>query len=219
MMVAVAVVVTGTSKCLNLMTGEDERCCQLMRLLDLELCVERQLRDLPDAAYLLAMSVIGKYLAETCDGFFPAEVRLLAGQTVDAVKAAYRGARPAADDLVRLHQRWDPLLEEDSGVTVPQAMFHAMDALDVLVLELAGKTEPHFAASSALACTDALAEPVPPSSAGPRLVLLTAPREADESSPEVQLLRKFEEVARLAASQHRTGLTCDPYQIYAVVFG
>jgi hypothetical protein len=190
-----------------------------MRLSDLGLCVERQLRDLPDAAYLLAMSVIGRYLADTCDELFPAEVRLLAAQSVDAVKAAYRGARPAKDDLVRLHQRWDPLWEDDSGIIGPRAMFCAMNALDVLVLELAGKTAPHFAASAALACRDALAEPVPPSSTGPRLVLLTAPREADESSPEVQLLRKFEEVARLAASQHRTGLTCDPDQIYAVVFG
>jgi hypothetical protein len=65
-----------------------------MRLLDLELSVERQLRDLPDAAYLLAMSVIGKHLAGICDGFFPGEVRLLAAQTVDAAKAAYRGPDP-----------------------------------------------------------------------------------------------------------------------------
>jgi hypothetical protein len=158
-------------------------------------------------------------MVEVYAGFFPGEVRLLAVQTVDAVKAAYRGARPAADDLVRLHQRWDLLWEDDFGFTGPSGIDGAMDALDVLVLELAGKTEPHYAAAKAVACADDLADPVFPDSAGPRLVLLTAPQEADESSPEVQLLRKFEEVARLAASQHRKGLTCDPDQIYAVVFG
>jgi hypothetical protein len=189
-----------------------------MRLLDLGLYVERQLEGLPDAAYLLAMSVIGKHLAETYAGFFPAGVRLLAMQTVDAVKAAYREARPTPDDLVRLHQRWDPLWEEDSGVTGPWGIYGAMDALDVLVLELAGKVKPHHAASAAVAYAAKLADPVSPGSAGPRLVRLNG-QQADESSPEVQLLRKFEEVARLAASQYRTGLTCDPDQIYAVVFG
>jgi hypothetical protein len=189
-----------------------------MRLLDLELSVERQLQDLPDAAYLLAMSLIGKHLAEICDPFFPGEVRLLARQTVDAVKAAYRGAGPAADDLWQLHQRWDPLWEDDSGLNGPSAMYGAMDALDVLVLELAGKVKPHYAATKAITCAANLADTVSAGSAGPRLVRLTG-RQADESSPEVQLLRKFEEVARLAASQHRSGLTCDPDRLYAVVFG
>ena len=95
----------------------------------------------------------------------------------------------------------------------------AMDALDVLVLELAGKTQRHYAAAKAVACAGELADPVSPGSAGPRLVRITTRQQADESSPTVQLLRKFEEVARLAASPHRTGLTCDPDRLYAVVFG
>jgi hypothetical protein len=32
-------------------------------------------------------------------------------------------------------------------------------------------------------------------------------------------MRNYEEVARLAARQHRTGLTCNPEQIYSIVFG
>jgi hypothetical protein len=190
-----------------------------MRLLDLELSVDSQLRDLPDAAYLLAMSVIGKHLAELCDGFFPAKVRRLAAQTIDAVKAAYRGAGPAADDLLQLHQQWDPLWDDDSGLHGPSGMYGAMDTLDKLVLELAGKTKPHLAASAAVACAAEVADPVsPPGLIAPGLVRLTG-RQAEESSPAVQLLRKFEEVARLAARQHRTGLICNPDQIYAVVFG
>jgi hypothetical protein len=30
-------------------------------------------------------------------------------------------------------------------------------------------------------------------------------------------MRNYEEVARLAARQHRTGLTCNPEQIYSIV--
>jgi hypothetical protein len=188
-----------------------------MRLLDLELSVGRQLSDLPDPAYLLAMSVIGKHLAEIYAGFFPGEVRLLAAQTVEAVKAAYRGDGPAADDLWQLHQRWAPLFEppEPDG---PLGMYGAMETLYALVREMTGKTVPHHAAD-VVANADILPDPAPPGSAGPYLVRIDTARQADESSPAVQLLRKFEEVARLAASQHRTGLTCDPDRIYAVVFG
>ena len=39
---------------------------------------------------------------------------------------------------------------------------------------------------------------------------------ADESSPVVQLMRKFGEVATLAARQHSTGQLSGPDQIYSV---
>lgn len=42
---------------------------------------------------------------------------------------------------------------------------------------------------------------------------------AEEDSPAVQLMRKFEEVAKLAARQHNTGQRCDPDQFYPIVFG
>jgi hypothetical protein len=58
-----------------------------------------------------------------------------------------------------------------------------------------------------------------PRPAGPRLVRVDPAQHADESSAAVQLMRNYEEVARLAARQHRTGLTCNPEQIYSIVFG
>jgi len=45
------------------------------------------------------------------------------------------------------------------------------------------------------------------------------PRWRDLSRALAALMRKYEEVARLAARQHRAGLTCDPDQIYSIVFG
>lgn len=188
-----------------------------MRLLDLELSIVRQLHDLPDPAYLLAMSVIGKHLLEIGGRFFPGEGRLLAAETVDAVKAAYRGEKPAGDGLWQLHQRWDPLYEHP-GPDSPPGTYGAMETMDALGLELAGKAQPRCAAEVVTTAAE-LADPAPPGSDGPYLVRIDTARQADESSPVVQLLRKFEEVARLAASQHRTGLICDPDRIYALVFG
>jgi len=54
---------------------------------------------------------------------------------------------------------------------------------------------------------------------GPRLVRIDPAEQADESSRAVGLMRKFEEVARLAARQHKTGQRCDPSQFHSVIFG
>jgi hypothetical protein len=98
-------------------------------------------------------------------------------------------------------------------------MFSAMGTFDLLALELAGKVRPRTAADDVTNAAK-LPDPMAPDPAGPHLVRIVPARgEADESSPAVQLLRKFEEVARLAARQHLTGLTCDPDQIYSIVFG
>ena len=82
-----------------------------MRLLDLQLSVERQLEDLPYPAYLLSMSVIGRQLQEIYAGLLPGEGGLLAGQTADAVKAAYLSGEAAADEAWQLHRRWEELIE------------------------------------------------------------------------------------------------------------
>ena len=90
--------------------------------------------------------------------------------------------------------------------------------LDSLACELAGNQRPR-AATDLVTNTANLPDPAAPEPAGPRLVRVDPARQADESSPAVQLKRKYEEVARLAARQHRTGLTCDPDKIYSIVFG
>ena len=188
-----------------------------MRLLDLGLSVQQQLRDLPYPAYLLSMSVIARRLGEVYADYLPEEGRLLAAQTAAAAKAAYLPGQAAADEALQLDRRWMDLIEQP-GIDGPLGMFGAMHTLDALVCELAGNQRPRAATSHV---TNAAERPDPaaPAPGEPRLVRVDPAQQADENSPAVQLMRKYEEVARLAARQHRTGLTCDPDQIYSIVFG
>lgn len=188
-----------------------------MRLLDLGLSVQQQLEDLPYPAYLLSMSVIGRRLGEIYADLLPGQGRLLAALTVEAVKAAYLSEDAAADDLWQLHRRWEPLFEHP-GPDGPLGMYSAMYTFDMLILELVGKAHPR-AAISQVTNAAKLPDPMAPAPTKPQLVRIDPGQQADESSPTVRLMRKYEEVARLAARQHRTGLLCDPDQIYSIVFG
>ena len=188
-----------------------------MRLLDLGLSVGRQLDDLPYPAYLLSMSVIGRRLGEIYADLMPEGGRLLAAQTADAVKAAYMSGEATADDAWQLHRRWEELIKHP-GPDGPLGMYSAMYTLDMLACEVAGKMGPRAAIGQVTNAAE-LPDPMAPDPAGPRLVRIDPAQQADESSPTGRLMRKYEEVARLAARQHRTGLTCDPDQIYSIVFG
>lgn len=192
-----------------------------IRLLDLGLSVEQQLQDLPYAAYLLAMAVIGKQLAEIYADQFPGKARLLAEKTVDAVKAVYLSGTTGADEAWQLALGWEQWLydvdDPNNEAVGPAEMFSAMITFELLARELAGKTPPRAALNHVTNAAH-LRDPRVPAPAEPRLVRVGA-EEAEEDSPAVQLMRKFEEVARLAARQHNTGLPCDPDQFYSIVFG
>lgn len=192
-----------------------------IRLLDLGLSVEQQLRDLPYPAYLLSMAVIGKQLAEIYGDQFPEEARVLAGKTVDAVKAAYLSGTADADEAWQLALGWEQWLydvdDPNNEANGPAEMFSAMITLDSLARELAGKTPKRTALDQVTNAAE-LPDPRFPAPPGPRLVQLGT-EEAEEDSPAVQLMRTYEEVARLAVRQHDTGLLCDPDQFYCVVFG
>lgn len=99
-----------------------------MRLLDLQLSVERQLRDLPRPAYLLAMSVIGQELQKIHADLLPGEGDRLAGETVDAVTAAHLSGEATAAGARQFHRRWEELME-DPAADGPLVMFSAMHAL------------------------------------------------------------------------------------------
>lgn len=193
-----------------------------MRLLELGLSVEGKLRELPYRAYLLAISVIARQLAELYADVLPEEGRLLAAQTTDAAKTAYLAGTPAADDALRLHQRWTQLIgdpdDPSNPIDGPLGMFCAMYTFDELAGELAGKVVRYAAVDQVTNAAEELPDPRVPAPAGPQLVRVGA-EEADEKSRAVQLMHKYEEVAALAARQHRTGLLCDPDQFYSVVFG
>ncbi|SRR5216683_1743872 len=188
-----------------------------MRLLDLGMSVGRQLDDLPYPAYLLSMSVIARRLGEIYADLMPEGSRLLAAQTADAAKAAYLSGGATADDAWQLHRRWEELVNHP-GPDGPLGMYSAMHTLNLLACEVAGKLQPR-AALDQVTNAAKLPDPMAPHPAEPQLVRVDPAQQADESSPTVQLMRKYEEVARLAARQHRTGLTCDPDQIYSIVFG
>jgi len=81
-------------------------------LLDLGLSVQRQLRDLPYPAYLLAMSVIGQELQDIYADLLSDDGDMLARQTVDAIKAAYLSGQAAVDGVWQLHRRWEELIED-----------------------------------------------------------------------------------------------------------
>lgn len=192
-----------------------------IRLRDLGLSVEQQLRDLPYPAYLLSMAVIGRQLAEIYGDQFPEKARLLAGKTVDAVKAAYLSGTADAGEPWQLALGWEQWLydidDPDNEADGPAEMFSAMITLDLLARELAGKTRPRTALDHATNAAE-LPDPRFPDPPGPRLVRLGT-EEAEDDSPAVQLMRRYEEVARLAARQHNTGLLCDPDQLWSMVFG
>lgn len=184
-----------------------------MRLLDLQISVSRQLEDLPYPAYLLSMSVIGRQLQETYADLLPGDGDLLARQTVDAVKAAYLSGEAARDEAWQLHRRWEELIE-DPATDGPLGMFSAMYVFDMLACEMAGEIKQQAAigqvTNAAKAPDQEADKPL-----GPQLVRIDPGRQADESSPTVQLIRKFEEAARLAARQHNTGQRCDPDQFHS----
>jgi len=194
-----------------------------IRLHDLSLSIWTQLNDLPYPAYLLSMAVIGKQLAEIYAHQFPEKGRLLARKTVEAVKAAYLSGEAAADDAWQLHLGWQQWLydvdDPDNEADGSAEMLSAMITFDLLALELAGKVRLRTALDHVTNAAE-LPDPRFPAPAEPRLVkIVPAAGWAEEDSPAVQLMRKFEEVARLAARQHNTGLLCNPDQFYSIAFG
>lgn len=192
-----------------------------IRLMDLRGTVEQQFRGLPYPAYLLSMAVIGRKLAEIYADQFPEKARLLAEKTLDAVKAAYLSGTADADEAWQLALGWEQWLydvdDPDNEAQGSAEMFGAMSTLDVLARELAGKTRRRTAIEDATGAAE-LPDPRFPPPPGPRLVRVGR-EEAEDDSPAVQLMRKYEEIARLAARQHNTGLLCDPDQLWSIVFG
>lgn len=167
--------------------------------------------------------MIGKQLAEIYADQFPGEGHLLAGKTIEAVKAAYLSGEAAAGDTWQLALGWEKLIKDNiDNYEVPGSaeMYSAMITFHSLAAELAGETPPRTAVEQVFNAAE-LPDPRVPAPAGPPQLIQIVPstEEADESSPAVQLMRKYEEVARLAARQHNTGRLVDPDQLYSIVFG
>lgn len=151
---------------------------RLMRLLDLGLSVQGQLRDLPYPAYLLSMSVIGRRLGEVYADVLPGDGRRLAARTTDAARVAYLTGEAPADEAWRLHLGWEELIEAP-GTNGPLGMFSALYTFDMLSLELAGKMG-RCAPLSQVTNAAKFPHPNEADPAGPRLVRVDPGAPADE---------------------------------------
>lgn len=189
-----------------------------MKLLDLENAIAGQLGRLPYPAYLCSMCIIGMELQVLYADLLPENGRLLAGQTIDVARAALMSADTVTADADQISRRWQELLD-DPATDGPTGMFSTIITFHILARELAGELRPHAALHYLTGAATELPDPRIPEPAGPELVRVDASEQADESSPGVRLLRKFGEVATIAARQHGTGRPCDPDQLYPVVFG
>jgi len=190
----------------------------MVRLLDLELAVGRQLRELAYPAYLCSMCAIASQLREVYGDLLSKEGRALATQTVEDLRAACASADSVVAEAAALGQRWQELLD-DPAANGPMGLFSAMVTFHLLARELAGEVRPRAALHYVDGAASQLPDPGISLPTGPQLVRDDPAEIADEASPGVQMLRKFGEVAALAGRRHDAGLRCDPERLRSAVFG
>jgi hypothetical protein len=189
----------------------------VVRLLDLERAIGQQLRELPYPAYLCSMCAIGRQLQDEYANLLPEQARTLAAQTIAELNAACASADSAGAKAAALAQRWRELLD-DPATNGPVGLFSAMITFHLLARELAGQVRPRAALHYVDGAASQLPDPGICLPTGPQLIRDDPAEIADEASPGVQLLRKFGEVATLAARHHGAGLPCDPESLRSAVF-
>jgi hypothetical protein len=188
-----------------------------VRLLDLELAIGQQLRELPYPAYLCSMCTIGRQLQHEYADLLSERARALAAQTIEELNAACASADYVAAKAPALAQRWRELLD-GPATNGPVGLFSAMITFNLLARELAGEVRPRATLHYVDGAASQLPDPGSCEPAGPQLIRDDPAETADEASPGVQLLRKFGEVASLAARHHDAGLPCDPERLRSAVF-
>lgn len=190
----------------------------MVRLLDLELAVGRQLRELPYPAYLCSMCAIGRQLQDEYADLLSEQAKTLAAQTIEELNAACASTDSVAAKAAALGQRWQELLD-DPATNGPMGLFSAMVTFHLLARELAGEVRPRAALHYVDGAASQLPDPRISPPTGPQLVRDDPAEIADETSPGVQLLRKLADVAALAGRRHDAGLRCDPERLRSAVFG
>ncbi len=191
-----------------------------LRLLDLEGVIERRLSALPYQDYLCAMCVITKAIAEIYSEFYSPDVRGLAQRTVHAATVTLRdGEEAGIAAATGLPDEWTAVLKDENAVDGPPG------AGTALVMFAALSDEISLAARRQGVLTFVTAsvarypgKPYTRPEAEFTFPLEERKAEADESSPGVQLLLKFGEVAALAEEQSSAGMASDPEAIRRVVF-
>lgn len=191
-----------------------------VRLLDVQLSVTRQLRELPYPAYLCSMYLIGGEIRRAYLGLLSSRAQELSQQTLDAVRLAARSASSSNSDSALgsgLFHQWEQL-RKDPAEDGPAGWFAAVITFCDLSGEISGELEPR---AGLMYLTDTAAD-LPDERAAPekaRLVEISPDEQADEASPKVQMLRWFGRVAQLAAARVGQGLACDPDEILSAMAG
>ena len=191
-----------------------------LRLLDLEGVIERRLGALSYQDYLCAVCVIAEVIAETYSEFYPPGVRGLAQRTVDAAKVTLRDGEDAGVAAAAgLPDEWTAVLKDKDAVDGPPGAGTALVMFAALSDEIS-MTDRRQAALTFVSASVATYPGKPYTRPEAQFVFPLEERtaEADESSPGVQLLLKFGEVAALAEAQSRAGMASDPEAIRGAVF-
>ncbi|MGH3252512.1 MAG: hypothetical protein ACRDOI_40730 [Trebonia sp.] len=191
-----------------------------LRLLDLEGVIERRLGMLAYQDYLCAMCVIAEAIAGMYSEYYPTAVRGLAQRTVDAAKVSLRdGEEAGVAAAARLPEEWTSVLKDENAVDGPPGAGTALVMFAALSdeISLAGRRQGALTFVTASVATYPGKSYTRPEA---EFVFPLEERkaEADESSPGVQLLLKFGEVAALAEEQSSAGVVRDPEAIRGAVF-
>jgi hypothetical protein len=180
-----------------------------MRLIDVCVSTQARVRELPDRPYIATMCVVADVLNCLYEDFISEKARRYIRQTIDVGKASLRGDLNSGEIALSLLLSMEAILD-DPKFDPP----NLVDAMHKMVRVFAGEISGEFPLREAPAYLGVavsgysgnIEEPNPPE---------TDFQEADESSPDVRLLRGFWRVADLADSV----VPLDPDAIRREVFG
>lgn len=180
-----------------------------MLLIDVCVSTEERVQELPDRPYIATMCVVADVLNCLYEDFISEKARRYIRQTIDVGKASLRGDLNSGEIALSLFLSMEAVLN-DPKFDPPSIV----DSMHTMVLFFAGEIAgeiPSRHASVYLGVAVSgysgnIEEPKPPE---------TLFQEADESSPDVRLLRGFWRAADLADSV----VPLDPDAIRREVFG
>ena len=196
--------------------GQQKRVDVRTRLMDVELLVVKRLGEVPYAAYLCAMCVIATEIREAYFAFLSENGRALSSRTIDAVSAAV--SDDGGDGGVELADEWEKLIA-DPAEDGPSGWFAAVYTFRDLAWDLTGERAPRSALTWLTNTAVNLPKDGPAERSGPRLVKINFNEEADEDSPKLRMLRRFEWIVGFAAELARQERPYGPDTIRSAGFG
>jgi hypothetical protein len=180
-----------------------------MRLIDVCVSTEARVRELPDRPYIATMCVVADVLDCLYEDFISEKARRYLRQTIDVGKASLRGDLNSGEIALSLLLSMEAILD-DPKFDPPGIVDSMYKMVRVFAGEISGefplREAPVYLGVSVLGYSGNIEEPKSSE---------TYFQEADESSPDVRLLRGFWRAAELADSV----VPLDPDAIRREVFG